>query len=132
MAKILSNASNRSAEGFTLLEILVSILLLAVTLVGGMALYHNAERIMALMVHKKQAMEMADKKMESMRNTSYVLLNVGESTESDLKISGLSANRKIVVTETGSDLKEIKVEVNWNEAGVNIPKNVTLVSYVAK
>ncbi|MBZ0167340.1 MAG: prepilin-type N-terminal cleavage/methylation domain-containing protein [Candidatus Omnitrophica bacterium] len=118
--------------GFTLIEIMVSILLLAITLTGGMVLYHNAEQIMALMVHKKVAMELADEKMEEVRNTKYVLLTVGEATESSLAITGLPASRKTVVSEPASNLKEVRVEVNWNEAGAGAAKSVELVSYVAK
>ncbi len=123
---------SRQKSGFTLLEILVSLLLLAVTLVGGMALYHNAQKIMALMVHKKVAMELADRQMETVRTTSFGLLAAGESTESNLRVTGLPANRRTTVTETSSKLKEIRVEVNWNEAGQTTPHSVMLVSYVAK
>ena len=121
-------------SGFTLLEILVSMLLLAVTLVGGMALYHNAERIMALMVHKKVAMELANEKMEAVRNSSYGSLSDGVSQDFGLKVSGLNAGRVTTVSilDPNKDVKEVRVAVNWKEAGQKIDKTVELVSYVAK
>lgn len=125
---------NSEKRGFTLIEIMVSILLLAITLTGGMVLYHNAEQIMALMVHKKVAMELADEKMEEIRNKPFVSLpnNDVPVVESNLKITGLPASRKTVISQPASNLKEVRVEVNWNEAGAVTAKSVELVSYVAK
>ena len=121
---------SRQSGGFTLLEILVSMLLLAVTLVGGMALYHNAEQIMALMVHKKVAMELANEKMEDIRNTSFSRLAAQEDYP---RVSGLSGVRSAEVFELSPDLKEVRVTVRWDEAGqTGDRRKVELVSYVAK
>lgn len=125
----------RSECGFTLLEILVSMLLLAVTLVGGMALYHNAERIMALMVHKKVAMELANERMEAVRNTPYSTLDPGIDQDFNLKVSGLSAGRVTTVSipDPNKDLKEVRVNVRWDEAGQSGgQRKVEMISYVAK
>ena len=114
------------------MEIMVSILLLAITLTGGIALYHNAEKLMALMVHKKVAMELADERMEEIRNTRYSNLTVGERTENDLTVTGLRASRRTSITEPESmpNLKQVRVRVDWTEAGEQHPKWVELVSYV--
>lgn len=121
----------KNNSGFTLLEIIISILLLAITLAGGMTLYFNANKIMALMVHKKAAMELADKKMEDLRDASYVSLEVGETSESDLKIAGLNASRAVTVTEPHTSYKQVTIEVNWKEANETTDKSVKLVSYVS-
>ncbi|MGE0269535.1 MAG: prepilin-type N-terminal cleavage/methylation domain-containing protein [Candidatus Omnitrophota bacterium] len=115
-------------SGFTLLEIIISILLLAITLAGGMALYFNANKIMALMVHKKAAMELADKKMEDLRDRSYV--NVVDEQDFALKVAGLNATRTVSVSEPNSSYKQVVIEVNWKEADKS-DKTVKLVSYVA-
>jgi len=123
----------KNKSGFTLIEIIISILLLAITLAGGMALYFNANKIMALMVHKKAAMELADKKMEDLRDASYVLLVVGETSESDLKVAGLNATRTVTVAvpNPNSTYKQVTIEVNWKEADELNDKIVKLVSYVS-
>lgn len=118
-------------SGFTLIEIIISILLLAITLAGGMALYFNANKIMALMVHKKAAMELADKKMEEIRDASYVSLVEGQTSESGLKVSGLNASRTVTVSKPNSTYKQVTIEVNWKEADTSDDKIVKLVSYVA-
>lgn len=121
----------KNNSGFTLLEVIISILLLAITLAGGMALYFNANKIMALMVHKKQAMEMADKKMEEIRDASYVSLNEGTTEESGLKVAGLNANRSVTITKPTSNYKQVMIEVNWKEADEAYDKTVKLISYVS-
>lgn len=121
----------KNKSGFTLLEIIISILLLAITLAGGMALYFNANKIMALTVHKKAAMELADKKMEDLRDASYVSLVEGESQESGLKVSGLDASRTVTVAIPNSTYKQVTIEVNWKEANEPNDKIVKLVSYVS-
>lgn len=121
----------KNNSGFTLLEIIISILLLAITLAGGMALYFNANKIMALMVHKKAAMELADKKMEDLRDASYSSLVEGETNESGLKVAGLNASRSVTVAKPNSNYKQVTIEVNWKEANETADKSVKLVSYVS-
>jgi prepilin-type N-terminal cleavage/methylation domain-containing protein len=125
--------SMKNKSGFTLLEIIISILLLAITLAGGMALYFNANKIMSLMVHKKAAMELADEKMEELRDVSYnsTPLEVGEKSESTLKVAGLNASRTVTVTEPHTSYKQVTIEVNWKEANETADKSIKLVSYVS-
>jgi len=124
-------------NGFTLIETLISVILLAITLAGGMALYFNADELLSLVVHKKMATQMAITKMESLRSDGFDNLPPqGSVVDSSISVGGLkNAQQTVTITDivdSGNILyKKVKVEVSWNEAGGNFPKTVELTTHIA-
>ena len=64
----------KTDKGFTLVESLISILLLAIVLVGGMGFYFYSTDVMTIAMQKKMAMEMAMQAMEQMKDLGYSCL----------------------------------------------------------
>ena len=143
-------------NGFTLVEVLISILLLTIVLVGGMGFCFNSQEEMTLVVHKKIAAEMANSKMEEFKRKKYsdlpgpaaspgvVVENNNTQLGSPINKGGyISANTadalgtKVTVTDVDDpvggaiDYKEVKVEVKWKEAGKKSEQNIVLVTYLA-
>ena len=117
----------KNNNGFTLIEVLISILVLAVVLTGGMALYHNASEIMAHMVHKKVAMELADLEMEGIKEQTYnSIIPVDETSIAGSSLT--NAKKTITVTEVDERYKEVGVTVAWKDN----TKSVELLTYIAK
>jgi prepilin-type N-terminal cleavage/methylation domain-containing protein len=58
-------------KGLTIIECLLSIIILAIMLTAGMAFYFNAQASMRWSIHKRIAIEMASAEMESIKNSSY-------------------------------------------------------------
>ncbi len=127
-----------NSAGFTLIEVLVSILLLGVIMTGGMALYHNANEIMAYMVHKKVAMELADHALEEIKEKGYGSiavtdpLNPTETALSSSVLANLSGKEIISVSAPDAKHKQVDVEIQWKEANSTYPKSVKLVTYIAQ
>lgn len=116
-----------NSSGFTLVEVLISILMLAIVLTGGMALYHNASEIMAHMVHKKVAMELADLEMEGIKELTYnSIIPLDETTITGAPLA--NAKKTITVTEVDAKYKEVGVKVAWKDNS----KSVELLTYIAK
>ena len=66
-------------KGTTLIEVLVSMIIVAITAMGGIALYFNSAELKSMSVHKKMAIEIASSQMEEFRDMAYTdpALNVG-------------------------------------------------------
>src|SRR3989338_2830138 len=59
------------AKGLTLIECVISILILCVMIAGGLVLYTNASAIMSKAMQKKMALEMAIQEMEEIKGAGY-------------------------------------------------------------
>ena len=70
-------------RGSTLIEILVSMIIMAITLLGGLALYFNASEIQKMAIHKKMATEVASTKMEKYRDKTSESSDISLGTDND-------------------------------------------------
>jgi len=124
-----------SAQGFTLLENLVSILLLGLTLCAGMVLYYNGDEIVGLATHKKIITEAINREMEDIRTAGYHNIpDPGNVDVSYFTVGGLSVQKKVMVDyppDGASDYKQIRIEAHWSEAGSNSTQQITLTTFVA-
>lgn len=133
----------KNISGFTLVETLISILILAIVLAGGLSLYFNSSAISALMTHKKFATELTSKIMEELKKNGYASLPLpgpGIPTAlttaddpSHIILDLTPATKTVTVTDIGSpvEYKQVDVIVNWTEAGKSTPRSAQATTYIA-
>lgn len=105
----------KNNQGTTIIEILVSLILIAITALGGIALHYNATELQAIVLHKKMAVELANNQMEECRRG----VNCSAGT-SDITISGITVQDGMTIQDSvsvwaGYDVKN--VDIGWNEMG---------------
>src|SRR6185503_3413373 len=83
-------------SGFTIIESLISLILLAIVITGGMQFYFNAQKIVSLASHKKIAIQIANTRLEEIRRNGYGSLEepatgVPQACPTAVTVGGLSA-----------------------------------------
>lgn len=126
-------------NGFTIVEHLVSLLLLSIAIVGGMAYYTFADSHMQASFHRNIATELANSKMEELRKNGYSALPNTTGLwqgPSPILIKYLSGNQSIYVfdiddnSDGATDYKQVKVEIAWQEPSKTFLQNLTLDTYI--
>jgi len=122
-------------RGFTMIENLISVLLLGVTLCAGMMLYYNGDEIVALATHKKFVTETINSKMEDIRASGYDSIEDPGYVDVDyFTIGGLQVQQIMTVSnppDGATDYKQIDIQASWTEAGSSSTRTITLTSLVA-
>ncbi len=131
----------KNNKGSSLVEILVSILILALVLVGGIALYFRAHELMTMAVHKRMATHMASTKLEEIKMLDYADLRLKDGTEEEAesKVGQFTAkskiNYKLIDVDENSipipEYAQVRVNVFWTEVGKNSQSEITFVSNIA-
>ena len=99
-------------SGFTLLEILLTLVLLAVGVTALSQAFSTGMLASTDIENVDLAMNIAQAKMEEFKNTSFASLSSSGST-GDANFP----NFNVTVSVTGTDLKQIDVTVSWNAQG---------------
>jgi len=126
-----------NTRGFTLIESLISIILLSICLAGGIAFYFNASEIMTLAIHKKIAVEIANQAVEKYKEMGYSDLppaNGVWTADSAVTFGDFSVQtrRKIADVVNGPPAtKQVEFEVTWTEAGKTQARTINLFTYIA-
>ena len=136
-------------KGLTIIECLLSIIILAIMLTAGMAFYFNAHAGLRWSVHKRIAIEMASTELESIKNMNYSDIPTQGSLLLDLdgkwiarsgKVNGavaignLTSGYKDVFPyfDPGVTLyKHVRVEIYWQDAVKSGQSSVSLDTYIA-
>ena len=107
--------SPQSQKGFSLIEVLISITILSIGLLGLAALQVHAIRGNALGKKNTLAVALAEEKMEEVRNTPYASIGAGTTTETS--VNGRIYDRVTTVEDNtpATDMKRITVEVTWDD-----------------
>ncbi|HUQ02360.1 MAG TPA: prepilin-type N-terminal cleavage/methylation domain-containing protein [Kofleriaceae bacterium] len=118
---------NRKQRGFTLVELLVTLGVTVIGLMGLLSLYVVTARGNALGAHSGEAVAVAEATVEEVRNTSIddLLTTHGAATlPLDINLNtvagraGTTFNRRMLVTEltaTSPNLVKIRIEVVWTD-----------------
>lgn len=114
-------------KGLTIIECLVSIIILAIMLTAGMAFYFNAQASMRGSIHKRIAVEMAGAEIESLKNSAYASII---SSISNISIGNLIGQRDVQVSDMGG-YKKVRVVVSWQDASRSTSQSVSLDTYIA-
>lgn len=108
--------------GFTLIEVMVSILLAAVTTTGVIGLYGAVTRSSSYSRHATEASILAEDQMEKLRTTVMPTVVTTESDAGTIDERGIVSasgiyTRSWTITPTTTDATVV-VTVSWNEDGV--------------
>lgn len=128
-------------NGSTLIEILVSMVVIMITALGGIALYFNSSELKSMATHKKIVIELANSKMEEYRamDCASIITSLGTDDDQwvDYSVGGLDllgSDGKGIKTHVHSESGycEVEVRIKWNEVGqINRDFDITLITYVA-
>jgi prepilin-type N-terminal cleavage/methylation domain-containing protein len=115
----------RAQQGFTIIELLLSLALVAAMVV----LYQvalNTLKLNEIVRDKEIALRIAQNKMEELRNTPYNSLPAS-STFSDTLLSSLaSSSGSITVSNYSDTVKQVSVIVQWHRPGTQSNSSITL------
>ena len=126
-------------KGFTLTEVLISLLLLSIVLIGGMGFYFNSTDVMTTAMHKKIAMEIATQAMEQIKDAGYVSLPIPATgnweTATTVTFGDFKVQKQRRVTDElpggATANKKVEIQVSWPESGKQTTSVINLVTYMA-
>ena len=127
MRPLLRRARRRGQRGFTLLELLVTMAVTVIGLLGLMAMYVATAKGNEATARSSQAVTIAQDTLEELRSLSMQAL-VDEFGQTDLPIDanldtiagrdGTTYSRRVTVDElttVSRDLVKLRVEVSWSD-----------------
>jgi len=120
-------------QGFTLIEVLVAFVILAVSLVAMMDSFAMANRGNADVYRYNTAVSLAQSKMEEIRNNSFIHVadvTLADFTEESDYSEYAGFLYSVAVIDSGLIQKTVVVTVFYNDEGV--PKEVSLTGEIAR
>ena len=126
----------RNDEGFTLVEVVVVLGILATSIVLSTILFYEGIGYVENSKVRNQAIALAEQKIENIRNTDYGSIPTSEPNplEDTKIIGGVTFTRNVDVVASPSDIsgsnsniKKITVTVSWTDATGS--KNMRLITY---
>ena len=116
-------ASSRDQRGFTLIEVMIAVLLCAITALGMIGLVHTQTRASSFSRHETEAAALAQDKLEKLRTqaaatSSYTTTETGIDASGYVDASGSGSGgpytRVSAITVNGSVI-DIQVTVSWDD-----------------
>lgn len=126
-------------KGFTIAECLISLLLLTVILVGGMAFYFYSTEYLSFATHRRMVTELANAEAEDIRNDGFASLPdpvpnglwLARSQEA-VTIGSLSGTKDVYVFDVpGVGYKQVEVRISWNEPGKTATQEIAINTYIS-
>jgi type IV pilus assembly protein PilV len=112
------NKALRKQKGFTLIEVVAGLIILAIGLLGIVAMQITATKSGYFSNNVTQATIFAQDKLEYLKNLSYSDSNLSNGLHNEDTISGTIFSRAVNVAEdTGNSMKTITVTVQWVDRG---------------
>ena len=114
--------------GFTLVEVIIATIILAISLLGGVAFFSLNRNNLSYANRQRLATWGAVYKIEQLKSATYTdtLLNSGSLTTEILPISGYSFTRKTTITNISGNYKQADVSVSWVQG--KFPSSLTTLS----
>ena len=107
-----------SQTGFTLIEVMAGLIILAIGLLAIATLYITSTKGSYFSSNVTQATIFAQDKMEYLKNLSYNDSNLSNGQYSEGTLSGTIFSRQYqVVEDAGNSMKTITVIVSWTDLG---------------
>ncbi|MGH7824606.1 MAG: type IV pilus modification PilV family protein [Candidatus Binatia bacterium] len=135
VGKRISNTRIDSQQGFTLLELLITLVVLTIGLLGTAGLTTGIIRGNFFAKNITSATVVAQTQLEAIQRAGYagaVINDVSGPFKSadTVSMSGMNFSRTTAIT-TASNMRTVTVTVTWNEAN-NASRSVTLQTTVAQ
>ena len=123
--------SLRAAEGFTLAELLLAVIILGFVLGGLLQVFIRCSVLAELAYNKTVAMSEAQGKMEEIRSYDYGSIAAdyasGGSQGNTFSLSQLTGTGVIYIDSSNADLLEVEIVVSWqNKYGRIIGEDIDL------
>jgi type II secretion system protein I len=114
-----NRVEQRPQGGFTLIEVMVAILLTALTTIGVLALYRVETRSSSFSRRETEAAVLAQDKLEQLR-TQVAGATTGSDTPTDqlLGTSVFTRSWTVEVSSSDASILDITVTVNWDDGGI--------------
>jgi len=110
--------ANRKQNGFTLIEVVAGLIILAIGLLGIATMQITSTKGGYFSSNVTQATIFAQDKLEYLRNLSYNDSHLSNGLHNEGTISGTLFSRMVnVVEDAGNSMKTITVTVQWADRG---------------
>ena len=110
--------ANRKQNGFTLIEVVAGLIILAIGLLGIATMQITSTKGGYFSSNVTQATIFAQDKLEYLRNLSYNDSHLSNGLHNEGTISGTLFSRMVnVVEDAGNSMKTITVTIQWTDRG---------------
>lgn len=122
----------RKSEGFTLIEVLVTIFLLAIVLISMISAFIYGFNILSRIKQVAVAAQIVQEEMEKIRNMDFDSILLLGSSFSHEDLGQLLEGQGIRALEAGpgDDIKKLSVSVTWKHRGE--PQRKDVVTYITR
>jgi type IV pilus assembly protein PilV len=105
----------RPEEGFTLIEIMITLVIMSIGLIALSGLQINAIRGNVFSKRLTTAVSIGQEKLEQIKNTSYA--NIQSESSTQINKSNINFTRQVIVTNNTNpaNTKTVKVTVTWTQ-----------------
>ena len=117
----------KSQRGMTLVEVMASILIGAIVIIGAAQFFVTGRKQVNLQGHYRKAIHLAAQKIEELKSDNYDNIVAGEAEE-NLSLNDFSYGRRIMIENAGL-YKKVGVTVNWSIADQH--SQVSLATFIA-
>ncbi len=119
----------RSERGFTLIEVCVAIVVLALGIAGALAAFGSISRTSGLAAEYDQAALLAERHLTEVEATGSTAVVAGSGDFGD-DYPGYQWEQEIIPSDTQEGVAELKVTVQWKSG--DSQRSVTVSTYVAQ
>jgi type II secretory pathway pseudopilin PulG len=116
----------KQEEAFTLMEVLITIFLLAVVLLTLITVFVYGFNLLSRTKQVNLATQIAHEEVEIIRNMTFDNIASLGTAFTNAKLSSLLNSQGTIAVEDsiGSDIKKVTVTVTWDYRGVQLKKDV--------
>ncbi len=121
----------RDERGFTLAEIMITLVVISAIMVGLSTLFISIQRVQAQAGYVELANRAAGRQIETLRNSNYNSLTPGQTINFTSQLPDslpVGATGSVTVSEPVSGLRRVDATVSYSYGGS--PRNITLSSLI--
>jgi prepilin-type N-terminal cleavage/methylation domain-containing protein len=113
--------NQQKQQGFTLIEVMISILLAALLVIGAVALFRIETRASSFSRRQTEAVVLAQDKLEELRTVAQPTAagtgaDAGTINEQGVVVTGAMYTRTWIIANS-NDVFDIEVHVSWDDSG---------------
>ena len=105
----------KSERGFSLLEVMIALLIMAIVLLGGAAMMASAIQTNAQASHLTEAYQIAQAEMEGLKLLPWNSLSSGSHSR---ELRGMTFTSSWTVLSTVGRMKDVNLAVIWTEGNM--------------